>query len=177
MKKGLESLKGVAIQYLFKDDSSEVQSNDREENPDQSNLKDNCKSPDNLDYVNNEFFSSQCDQESPNSNIESLIFKRNKEIDAEILYLSALLANPKVIDAKSSTNEFWLKYRTNMPKLFDLQVILLNIPASSSFIERFFSISGIVCDSRRLNMNDELIVMRSLMKANMSILNDLQEIG
>ena len=64
-----------------------------------------------------------------------------------------------------------------MPKLFDLQIILLNIPASSSFIERFFSISGIVCDSRRLNMNDELIVMISLMKANMSILNELQEIG
>jgi len=62
-----------------------------------------------------------------------------------------------------------------MPQLFDLQIILLNIPASSSFIERFFSLSGIVCDSRRLNLNDELIVLRSLMKANMTILNEMHE--
>jgi hypothetical protein len=58
LKKGIESLKGVAIQYLFKNDSSEVQSNGREKNPDLSNLKENCKSPDNLDYVNNWFFST-----------------------------------------------------------------------------------------------------------------------
>jgi hypothetical protein len=68
---GLEFFKGVAIQYLFKNDASDVQRNDREKNLDQSNLKKNCKSP-------------------------------------------------QVIEAKSSTIEFWLKCRTNMPKLFDL---------------------------------------------------------
>ena len=63
-----------------------------------------------------------------------------------------------------------------MPHLFELQIILLNLPATSSFIERFFSISGIVCDVRRLNMNDDLIIKRSMMKANMNILRDLNKI-
>ena len=60
-----------------------------------------------------------------------------------------------------------------MPKLFDLQNILLKIPASSSFIERFFSIAGIVCDIKRLNMTDELIIERSMMKAHIEILKEL----
>ena len=64
-----------------------------------------------------------------------------------------------------------------MPILYQLQQVLLNIPATSSLIERFFSISGIVCDIRRLNMTDDLIIMRSLMKANMHILKDLNQIS
>ncbi len=57
-----------------------------------------------------------------------------------------------------------------------MKLILLNIPASSSFIERFFSISGIVCDVRRASMNDDLIEMRSMMKANMTVLEQLNKI-
>jgi len=63
-----------------------------------------------------------------------------------------------------------------MPYLYELQLLLLNIPASSSFIERFFSISGIVCDVKRLNMKEDLIIMHSLMKANMNILKELNQI-
>ena len=68
-------------------------------------------------------------------NKESLICKRDKEIEAEILFYSGLLGNPSVINSTSTTIEFSIKYRVNMPKLFDLQNILLKIPASSSFIE------------------------------------------
>ena len=63
-----------------------------------------------------------------------------------------------------------------MPNLFELQVILLNLPATSSFIERFFSLSGIVCDIKRLNMTDDLVIKRSMLKANMNILRDLNKI-
>jgi hypothetical protein len=52
----------------------------------------------------------------------------------------------------------------------------LNISASSSFIERFFSISGIVCDVRRESMNDDLIEM-SMMKANIHVLEQINKIG
>ena len=62
-----------------------------------------------------------------------------------------------------------------MPNLFDLQLILLNIWASSAFIERFFSISGIICDIKRANMEEDLIRMRSMLKANMPILNSTNE--
>ena len=64
-----------------------------------------------------------------------------------------------------------------MPILYRLQQVLLNIPATSSFIERFFSISGIVCDIRRLNMTDDLIIMRTLMKTNMHKFKDLNQIS
>jgi hypothetical protein len=63
----------------------------------------------------------------------------------------------------------------NMPKLFELQIILLNISSTSSFIERFYSISGIVCEIRRCNMNDDLVTMRSMMKANMKLLTNLNK--
>ena len=63
-----------------------------------------------------------------------------------------------------------------MPNLFKLTVILLNIKSSSAFIERYFSISGIICDKRRLSMKDDLIIMRSMMKTNMKILTELNEI-
>ena len=176
MEKGLKCLRDVVIQILFKNEKISDEINLEMQPNDSSN---NINSPDNLDFVNNHFFSSQnaSNNEKTSSNNESLIFKRNKEIEAEIIYFSTLLSDPKVINSSSSTKEFWLKYRQNMPYLFDLQIVLLNIPSSSSFIERFFSISGIVCDSRRLNMTDELVIIRSLLKANMTLLNELHEIN
>ena len=53
-----------------------------------------------------------------------------------------------------------------MPHLYQLQIILHNLQATSSFIELFFSISEIVCDIKRLNMADDLVIKRSLMKSN-----------
>jgi hypothetical protein len=72
---------------------------------------------------------------------------------------------------------FWKAHRVHLPHLFKLAIILLNIKSSSAFIERYFSISGIVCDKRRLNMKDDLIIMRSMMKTNMKILSELNEIA
>ena len=47
---------------------------------------------------------------------------------------------------------------------------------SISFIELNFSIAGIVCDIKGLNMADDLEIKRSMMKSNMSILRDLNKI-
>ena len=102
---------------------------------------------------------------------------RDKEIDNEILLFSSLLADKKTIESKTSTEDFWLKNKSQMPKLYELQLILLSIPASSSFIERFFSISGIVCDIKRAAMTDDCVIMRSLMKANMNILKQLNQVN
>jgi hypothetical protein len=46
-------------------------------------------------------------------------------------------------------------------------MIVLNIGASSGLIERYFSICGIVNDRRRQSMSDDLLISRSLLKANM----------
>jgi hypothetical protein len=45
---------------------------------------------------------------------------------------------------------------------------LLNVPASTAFVERFFSL----CDQRAANMSNDLIVMRCMLKSNISILSD-----
>lgn len=42
-----------------------------------------------------------------------------------------------------SLGEFWIKYKNQIPLLYELALHLLVIPASSAYIERFFSISGI----------------------------------
>ena len=74
-----------------------------------------------------------------------------------------------------STKKFWKKESDNFPYLSKLANILLNINASSSFIERYFSICGIICDQRSGNMSDELICNRCMLKANMPILNQMNK--
>ena len=90
-----------------------------------------------------------------------------------------MLGNKKFVEecSKKNTSDIWKKYRNKLLILYQLQLVLLNIHATSSFIERFFRISGIVCDIRRLNMTEDLIIMRTLVKANMHILKDLNQIS
>ena len=59
-----------------------------------------------------------------------------------------------------------------MPLLTELSKILLNICSSSSHTEGFFSIIGFVYDQKRLNMKEDLIVTRSLLKTNLHLLEE-----
>ena len=69
--------------------------------------------------------------------------------------------------------EFWkTEYQSEMPKLAELYFILNNIPSTSASIERFFSIAGIVNDKRRLRMRNDLITQRTMIKANMEVLEN-----
>jgi hypothetical protein len=83
----------------------------------------------------------------------------------------------KIIKLRLYTTDFWKKNLEKMEKLSELQVILLNISASSAFIERFFSISGIVNDVKRANHTDEYLIYRSMLKSNMSILTSMNEVA
>jgi hypothetical protein len=51
---------------------------------------------------------------------------------------------------------------------------LLSIQASTAFVERYFSICGIICTTKNTNMNDKTLVMRSVLKSNMNILDELK---
>jgi hypothetical protein len=42
------------------------------------------------------------------------------------------------------TKEFWRIHKKELPHLYSLYLRLLSIPASSAFIERYFSITGII---------------------------------
>lgn len=64
------------------------------------------------------------------------------------------------IDTKYNfdSNCFWEEHKLRYPLISKLALILVNIPASSAQIERFFSISGIISSSRRANMNDDFLI-------------------
>ena len=51
----------------------------------------------------------------------------------------------------------------------------MNIPSSSAYIERFYSICGNVCKQRAGNMKAQTIASRSFLKANIKILDKLSE--
>jgi len=100
------------------------------------------------------------------------------EIDLEIHEYAKELRNinEKIEEMKSSTN-YWLQNQSKFRKLSELYFLLNSIPASSAYIERFFSISGIVCDQKRMTMEDDLIIHRSMLKAKMKFLDILASIN
>ena len=69
--------------------------------------------------------------------------------------------------------QFWNSFNNQMPNLTELALILLNIPSSSAFIERVFSIPWAICEQRRGNMSDSLIIHRSMLKTNLDIVEKL----
>jgi hypothetical protein len=174
LKKGLEALKECCILFLY---TSKTNNDNEETFNEQAQTQNSTNSNNNFASCN--FYNhSQISENSSQSN-EAQIFQRDKAIAEEIDTFATLLGNKKFVEecSKKKTSDVWKKYKNKMPILYQLKQVLLNIPATSSFIERFFSISGIVCDIRRLNMTDDLIIMRSLMKANMHILKDLNQIS
>ena len=50
---------------------------------------------------------------------------------------------------------------------------MLNIPSSSASIERFFSICGVICTQRRGNMDPDTIIKRSMLKVNVTLLEEM----
>jgi hypothetical protein len=158
LRKGLEALKNVCIQFLYQKEALES-----------AKSTSKVKRPNSVGSAKTftQFFQNE----------ESLSLKRDKELDAEILQYSTLIADQNVIKSNVSTSVFWKEKRLEMQNLFKLSKILLNISSTSAFIGRFFSISGIVCANKRANMTDDLIVMRSMRKANMDILVTLTKIN
>lgn len=108
-------------------------------------------------------------------NTEPEKFKINTELDKEIKYLTEILSKREVLIAIKSNLSFWSKHQDSMPRLSRLAITLSNINASSAFIERFFSICGIICKKQRGNMNDDMIITRSILKSNIDILKELNQ--
>ena len=75
----------------------------------------------------------------------------------------------------TSTRKFWLKNKSKFPFLKNLAEILLNIPSSSAFIERYYSLCGIICKQRCGNMTSKQIIERSLLKANIKTINEMNK--
>lgn len=109
-------------------------------------------------------------------------YQENIELDSEVKLTH--IDNEKIeffnlIEEKnlqtSSTKIFWMKNKIVLPYLKALAENLLNIPSSAAYIERYYSLCGNVCKTKCGNMGKNQIITRSLLKANMKILNDLNK--
>jgi hypothetical protein len=82
-------------------------------------------------------------------------------------YLKIISDNAHLPDEeRPSAFTFWKGNREEMPNLRDLAIKLMTIPSTSAFIERFFSICGVVNDKRRCNMRNDTFIARCLLKSN-----------
>ena len=97
------------------------------------------------------------------------------KIMKERLDFISLLENNSIKDKKFTDGSvnFWLRSQIILPLLSRLFLITYNIPASSAYVERFYSICGNICKQRSGNMSSDTIITRSMLKANMEILNKL----
>lgn len=124
----------------------------------------------------NWFFSSDFDAElaKARDDTEQSQLAVSSAIDTEINHFKGLLSSADFIKTVQSSHKFWTDNGVKMPKLKKLFSITQNIPASSAFIERFFSICGCVCTVRRGRMTSGLIRCRSLLKTNIKLLNEME---
>ena len=96
------------------------------------------------------------------------------KIMKERLDFISLIENTNIKDKKFDHSvNFWLHHQNKLPLLSRLFLILYNIPASSAYVERFYSICGNICKNKSGNMSADTIITRSMLKANMAILNKL----
>lgn len=111
---------------------------------------------------------------SQKSNSTPIVNSKNSQLLQMIRKESADFLNylkDKDIEKMPSTRSFWLKKANLYPNLTKAAQIVYNIPSSSAFIERFFSICGITCRKNAGNIGASMIINRSMLKANINLLD------
>ncbi|CAF1131770.1 unnamed protein product [Brachionus calyciflorus] len=85
----------------------------------------------------------------------------NYELERQKIYFIKNVIDNSRLNA-NSTAKFWSE-DNQMSHFSNLALSLLNIPSSSSYIERFYSICGTVCKKNSGNMTAGTIIQRSLL--------------
>lgn len=117
------------------------------------------------------FYKLHCEEEENEEELNTttiITLRKEKEI-----FLS-LIHSDETSALTTPLRRFWIENKKQLPNLFKLANQLLSIPSSSAFVERFFSICGVICKKRCGNMSDETFIMRSFIKCNLAILNGLK---
>lgn len=128
--------------------------------------------------VGNDDFFADLVREDPEvscSNNQVFLHKFEEELNIEIAYFQEILLDRERLEETDSNKKFWLEEKKKLPKLFQVATILLNISASSAYVERFFSICGIICHQRAARMSDDLIISRSMLASNMQFFKEMAE--
>ena len=126
--------------------------------------------------VEKNLFADLFEKQVPNTPSNTVLreISREQGIEQEIKFFVSKLSALKEI---KSTISFWKKNKANLENLYKLNEILFNIPSTSAQLERFFSISGLICDKRRMRMSNDLIIKRAMLKANLSLLSQINKMA
>lgn len=122
------------------------------------------------------------------TNVEIQRFAFDKEFEGQLKNYTSLLSTEDFLNQIKSSRDFWhykkveYKRKSNVIAhphhdnkfniIRTLAIIFLNIPASSAYIERFFSICGVIADSRKANQKSDLFITRCMLKANIHLLDN-----
>jgi hypothetical protein len=71
-----------------------------------------------------------------------------ESVELEINALRLKVKDQIFIENPISTKLFRQKNALQLPNLYEIALVLLDVQAFSAFIERFFSICGVVCSRR-----------------------------
>jgi hypothetical protein len=171
--KGFDSLNYVFMKMVFKNNEKPNSQTVEQETPPQTLNREES----NLSELMFKQLLEHDDTDNYDYNEELVVMNQKKILDEEISVFSSLLKERKLKETSFSNRQFWMNQIHKLPNLCKLSLILSNIQCSSAFIERYFSICGIICKKRSMAMNDDLIVMRSLLKSNMELLKELNSIN
>ncbi len=172
---GIAALPECASKFLFKKKTEEETVNESENTNETNPITPTIQTPASASQNTfNKFFDKDVFEKNE---LEQEVLKLNfqKEVDEFQKLISA--NNYKIITTLNSTASFWIKNAVKFPLLSKLARLLINIKSSSSCIERFFSICGINSKKNRGNIGDDLFVMRCLLRANIDILKELNNIS
>ncbi len=120
------------------------------------------------------FFSFFGDENINNFEAESEQADFDASIEAEIEKFKNYVYDPNFVKSNDCNSTFWRKNTRKFPYLSKLCVILSAISSSSAFIERHFSVCGVISD-KFPNIDDELFEMRCTMKTNLHLLNQMNQ--
>ncbi|RNA45161.1 hypothetical protein BpHYR1_040948 [Brachionus plicatilis] len=78
-------------------------------------------------------------------------------------------------ELQKSTKEFWSTNSSRLPILSSVAKKLFSVPASSAFVERYFSICGVVSSKRNQNIKSKNFICKTVLKlsfVNLSLILD-----
>ena len=122
---------------------------------------------DNSSSDNSSSCSSESESESQNLTEKSVNIALSdilgQNLEQEITEFSKLLQDSKIIFKTKSSKKFWLQYEEKFPYIGKL-FALTSINSSSAFIERFFSICGVITTDRNQNIKHELFEFYAMLQ-------------
>ena len=170
-------MKSVCYELLYESEESELATQTPKDSNIQKNIRKNALpiSASNNDYFNKLFAEETEQQESyiNNSQEGAFKFQKQQEIKEEVQKFASLLSNPLFLKETLSSIDFWINNENKFPNLSKIYLMLSTITSSSAFIERFFSICGVIFDKRNQNSKDDLFITRSMLASNIKILDEL----